>query len=71
VVPEPGEYYITPEGEPTQAPGAMAGARTLARLGIRGCGGRRGLHALMEGCHPRTGMAAQGGRRGGRAVGSM
>ena len=57
VVPEPGEYYLTPEGEPTQAPGRwLARPDTLARLGIEG-GAVAGedFIALMEGRHPRSG----------------
>ena len=38
VEPERGDYYLTPDGEPTQAPGRwLASPDTLARLGIEGC----------------------------------
>src|ERR1700684_1195782 len=37
VEPERGDYYLSPTGEPTQAPGRwLASADTLARLGIEG-----------------------------------
>ena len=37
VEPERGDYYLSPEGEPTQAPGRwLASPDTLARLGIEG-----------------------------------
>ncbi|HEX4836967.1 MAG TPA: hypothetical protein VFV03_00360, partial [Solirubrobacteraceae bacterium] len=37
VVPERGDYYLSPEGEPTQAPGRwLASPETLARLGLEG-----------------------------------
>lgn len=70
--PERGDYYLSPEGEPTQAPGLwLASPDTLARLGIEGetVEGREFI-ALMEGRHPRTGEwlraeGAGGGRGGG------
>ncbi len=70
--PERGDYYLSPEGEPTQAPGRwLASPDTLARLGIEGATveGREFI-ALMEGRHPRTGEwlraeGAGGGRGGG------
>ena len=70
--PERGDYYLSPEGEPTQAPGRwLASPDTLARLGIEGetVEGREFI-ALMEGRHPRTGEwlraeGAGGGRGGG------
>jgi conjugative relaxase-like TrwC/TraI family protein len=72
VVPEPGEYYLTPEGEPTQAPGRwLASPDTLARLGIEGeAVAGEDFIALMEGRHPRSGQwlrreGAGGGRGGG------
>jgi conjugative relaxase-like TrwC/TraI family protein len=72
VVPKPGEYYLTPEGEPTQAPGRwLASPDTLARLGIEGeAVAGEDFIALMEGRHPRTGRwlrreGAGGGRGGG------
>jgi conjugative relaxase-like TrwC/TraI family protein len=70
--PERGDYYLSPEGEPTQAPGRwLASPDTLARLGIEGetVEGREFI-ALMEGRHPHTGEwlraeGAGGGRGGG------
>ncbi len=70
--PERGDYYLSPEGEPTQAPGRwLASPDTLARLGIEGATveGHEFI-ALMEGRHPRTGAwlrakGAGGGRGGG------
>ncbi len=70
--PERGDYYLSPEGEPTQAPGRwLATPDTLARLGIEGArvDGPEFI-ALMEGRHPRTGgwlrpEGAGGGRGGG------
>jgi len=72
VIPERGDYYLSPDGEPTQAPGRwLASPETLARLGIEGSTveGREFI-ALMEGRHPRTGAwlrpeGAGGGRGGG------
>jgi hypothetical protein len=73
VEPERGDYYLTPGGEPTQAPGRwLSGPDTLARLGIK-TGDRvdgRDFVALMEGRHPHTGRwirpeGAGGGRGGG------
>jgi len=72
VIPERGDYYLSPEGEPTQAPGRwLASLDTLARLGIEGTTveGKEFI-ALMEGRHPRTGTwlrpeGAGGGRGGG------
>jgi conjugative relaxase-like TrwC/TraI family protein len=67
-----GDYYLTPDGEPAQAPGRwLASADTLAQLGIEGAmvnGGQ--FVALMEGRHPQTGRwlrpeGADGGRGGG------
>ncbi|HYM67758.1 MAG TPA: MobF family relaxase, partial [Patescibacteria group bacterium] len=69
--PERGDYYLSPDGEPTQAPGRwLASPDTLARLGIEGTTveGHEFI-ALMEGRHPRTGewLRREGadGRRGG------
>jgi len=70
--PERGDYYLSPEGEPTQAPGRwLASPDTLARLGIEGTTveGREFI-ALMEGRHPRSDRwlrpeGAGGGRGGG------
>ena len=72
VVPERGDYYLTPDGEMSQAPGQwLASPETLARLGIEGSAVEgRDFIALMEGRHPRTGgwlrpEGAGGGRGGG------
>jgi hypothetical protein len=57
VQPERGDYYLTPGGEPAQAPGRwLASPETLARLGIEG-GAVDGADfvALMDGRHPQTG----------------
>ncbi len=72
VQPERGDYYLSPDGEPTQAPGQwLASPDTLARLGIEGSSieGPEFI-ALMEGRHPRSGgflrrAGATGGRGGG------
>lgn len=72
IEPERGDYYLSPEGEPTQAPGRwLATPDTLARLGIEGArvDGPEFV-ALLEGRHPRTGAwlrpeGAGGGRGGG------
>jgi len=71
IQPERGDYYLSPEGEPTQAPGQwLARPDTLARLGIEGATveGREFI-ALMEGRHPRTGewlrREGSNGQRGG------
>ena len=65
VEPERGDYYLSPEGEPTQAPGRwLASPDTLARLGIEGEAIEGpDFIALMEGRHPRAGVASPGGRR--------
>ena len=72
VEPERGDYYLTPGGEPTQAPGRwLASPDTLARFGIEGDAVEGSdFIALMEGKHPRTGdwlrpEGAGGGRGGG------
>jgi conjugative relaxase-like TrwC/TraI family protein len=72
VPPERGDYYLTPSGEPSQAPGRwLASPDTLARLGIeRSAVDGPDFIALMEGRHPRDGgwlrrEGAGGGRGGG------
>jgi conjugative relaxase-like TrwC/TraI family protein len=72
VHPECGDYYLTPGGEPAQAPGRwLASADTLAQLGIDGrTVDGPDFIALMEGRHPRDGgwlrrAGADGGRGGG------
>jgi conjugative relaxase-like TrwC/TraI family protein len=67
-----GDYYLSPEGEPVQAPGRwLATPDTLARLGVEGTTVEgKDFIALMEGRHPRTGRwlrpeGAGGGRGGG------
>lgn len=72
LTPARGDYYLTPTGEPAQAPGRwLSSPETLARLGIES-GGVDGpdFIALMEGRHPATGAwlrreGAGGGRGGG------
>jgi conjugative relaxase-like TrwC/TraI family protein len=72
VAPERGDYYLTPDGELTQAPGRwLADPQTLERLGIQADASMSGedFVALMEGCHPQTGRwlrrAGADGSRGG------
>jgi conjugative relaxase-like TrwC/TraI family protein len=72
IEPERGDYYLSPDGEPQQAPGQwLAAPDTLARLGIEGATVQGPeFIALMEGRHPRTGgwlrpEGAGGGRGGG------
>jgi conjugative relaxase-like TrwC/TraI family protein len=72
VQPERGDYYLTPGGEPAQAPGRwLASPETLARLGIEGSAvDGQDFVALMDGRHPQTGRwlrpeGAGGGRGGG------
>lgn len=72
LAPELGDYYLSPSGEPTQAPGRwLAGPETLALLGIEGdTVNGSDFIALMEGKHPRNGgwlraSGATGGRGGG------
>ncbi len=71
VEPERGDYYLSPSGEPTQAPGQwLASPDTLARLGIDGSTVEgRDFISLMEGKHPRSGrwlrQAGSNGSRGG------
>jgi conjugative relaxase-like TrwC/TraI family protein len=72
VIPERGDYYLTPTGEPAQAPGRwLANPDTLASLAITSTAidGPEFI-ALMEGRHPDTGEwlraeGAGGGRGGG------
>jgi conjugative relaxase-like TrwC/TraI family protein len=72
IAPELGDYYLTPDGEPAQAPGQwLSSPDTLAMLGIEGetIEGPDFI-ALMEGRHPRSGAwlrpeGAGGGRAGG------
>src|SRR6202042_3419491 len=56
VEPDRGDYYLSPEGEPTQAPGQwLASPDTPARLGIEGSTIEgRDFISLMEGKHPRS-----------------
>jgi conjugative relaxase-like TrwC/TraI family protein len=72
VEPDRGDYYLTPSGEPRQAPGRWLGSPdALADLGIESDAVDGGdFVALMEGKHPQTGewlrrAGADGGRGGG------
>ena len=72
VAPERGDYYLTPNGELTQAHGRwLADSETLERLGIRPDAPTSGddFVALMEGQHPESGAwlrrAGPDGARGG------
>ncbi len=73
IAPERGDYYLTPDGELTQAPGRwLADPETLDRLGIDPDSPVAGgdFISLMEGRHPGTGRflrpeGAGGGRGGG------
>ncbi|HUN78033.1 MAG TPA: MobF family relaxase [Solirubrobacteraceae bacterium] len=73
VAPERGDYYLTPDGEMTQAPGRwLAEPDTLEHLGVQPDEPVAGddFVALMEGRHPGTGRwlrptGAGGGRGGG------
>ncbi|MGH2864187.1 MAG: MobF family relaxase [Solirubrobacteraceae bacterium] len=73
VAPERGDYYLTPDGEMTQAPGRwLSDVETLARLGVQAGEPVEGADfiALMDGRHPGTGRwlrpeGAGGGRGGG------
>jgi len=71
VQPERGDYYLTPGGEPAQAPGRwLASADTLAQLGIDGkTVDGPDFIALMEGRHPRDGGWLRRGGFGGRGGG--
>ncbi len=57
IEPERGDYYLSPEGEPTQAPGRwLTPPQTLAWLGIESdTVDGPDFIALMEGRHPRSG----------------
>src|SRR3984885_10461216 len=69
---ERGDYYLSPEGEPTQAPGQwLATPDTVARLGIEGSAVEgHDFIALMEGKHPRSGrFLRRAGSNGSRAAG--
>jgi conjugative relaxase-like TrwC/TraI family protein len=72
IAPEQGDYYLTPDGELTEAPGQWLSDReTLARLGIDPDAPVTGTDftALIEGRHPATGAwlrpAGADGSRGG------
>ncbi|HSZ69530.1 MAG TPA: MobF family relaxase [Solirubrobacteraceae bacterium] len=73
IAPERGDYYLTPDGEMTQAARRwLADPATLERLGVRPGGSADGedFVSLMEGRHPQTGRwlrraGADGGRGGG------
>jgi conjugative relaxase-like TrwC/TraI family protein len=72
VAPERGDYYLTPDGELTEAPGRwLADPKTLEALGIEpeGPANDEDFVALMEGQHPETGAwlrrAGPDGARGG------
>ncbi len=58
-----GDYYLSLEGEPTQAPGRwLATPDTLARLGIEGTTVEgKDFIALMEGRHQDGPVASPGG----------
>jgi hypothetical protein len=72
VAPERGDYYLTPDGELTEAPGRwLSDPETLTRLGIDGSAPVDGEQfiALMEGRDPASGRwlrpAGADGNRGG------
>jgi conjugative relaxase-like TrwC/TraI family protein len=72
VAPQRGDYYLTPDGELTEAPGRwLADPETLEALGIQPGVSANGedFVALMEGQHPETGAwlrrAGPDGARGG------
>jgi conjugative relaxase-like TrwC/TraI family protein len=70
---ERGDYYLTPDGELTQAPGRwLVDPETLQSLGVGAGGVVEGgdFIALMEGRHPGTGRwVRRGGADGGRGGG--
>jgi conjugative relaxase-like TrwC/TraI family protein len=72
VAPERGDYYLTPDGQLTEAPGRwLSDADTLERIGVDPAGpvAGRDFIAVMEGRHPGTGRwlrpAGADGSRGG------
>ncbi|MHB8243362.1 MAG: relaxase domain-containing protein, partial [Solirubrobacteraceae bacterium] len=71
VAPERGDYYLTPDGEPTQAPGRwLVSPETRKRLGIESATvDGPDFVELMEGRHPGRGewlrAPGAGGVRGG------
>jgi conjugative relaxase-like TrwC/TraI family protein len=73
IAPERGDYYLTPNGEVTQAAGRwLTDPQTLERFGVRSVGPADGedFVSLMEGRHPQSGRwlrraGADGGRGGG------
>ncbi|HEY4896300.1 MAG TPA: MobF family relaxase, partial [Solirubrobacteraceae bacterium] len=73
IAPERGDYYLTPDGELTEAPGRwLSDPETLARLGVDPDAPVAGADfiALMEGRHPATNewlrpAGADGSRGGG------
>ena len=70
VAPERGDYYLTPDGEMTQAPGRwLSDPETLARLGVEAGEPVEGADfiALMDGRHPGTGRWLTSGGRGRRS----
>jgi conjugative relaxase-like TrwC/TraI family protein len=73
VEPERGDYYLTPDGEMTQAPGRwLSDPETLGRLGVDVGEPVEGADfiAVMEGRHPQTGEWLRGeGAGGGRGGG--
>ena len=56
IAPERGDYYLSPTGEPCQAPGRwLASPESLQRLGIDGASiDGPDFIAMMEGRHPKT-----------------
>lgn len=72
LAPERGDYYLTPGGEPAQAPGRwLASPETLVRLGIEGAAvDGPDFIALMEGRHPSgDGWLRRAGADGSRGGG--